>query len=155
MTKGVCHLWFGGFDAARLVNMRKTGQYKTDRCAAGDLTKANLKSGGKLRWAPLHSHITHCQPHDTLSSTHIVVAPFVVLVFGLYVDGKLGQEGALEEKDQTVRNCCGHWQLCQMIIAELNVGLVQIANTGKRFSVKLSTGGDVMVIVALCLCFTT
>lgn len=41
------------------------------------------------------------KPHDCLSSTHIIIAPFVVLIFGLYVDGKLGQEGALEgtEKD--------------------------------------------------------
>lgn len=29
------------------------------------------------------------------SSTHVVIAAFVVLVFGLYVDRKLGQEGAL------------------------------------------------------------
>lgn len=32
------------------------------------------------------------------TSTHIIIAPFVVLIFGLYVDGKLRQEGALEGK---------------------------------------------------------
>ena len=42
-----------------------------------------------------------CPPHDTLSSTHIIIAPFVVLVFGFYVDGKLGQEGALEWIENT------------------------------------------------------
>lgn len=42
------------------------------------------------------THTTRSPPHDTPSSTHIIIAPFVVLVFGLYVDGKLGQEGALE-----------------------------------------------------------
>lgn len=46
-------------------------------------------------------HTTRSQPHDTLSSTYIIVAPFVVLVFGLYVDGKLGQEGALEGTEKT------------------------------------------------------
>lgn len=33
--------------------------------------------------------------HPPGSSTHVVIAAFVVLVFGLYVDRKLGQEGAL------------------------------------------------------------
>lgn len=33
--------------------------------------------------------------HHPGSSTHVVIAAFVVLVFGLYVDRKLGQEGAL------------------------------------------------------------
>lgn len=32
------------------------------------------------------------------TSTHIIIAPFVVLIFGLYVDGKLRQKGALEGK---------------------------------------------------------
>lgn len=32
--------------------------------------------------------------------THIIIAPFVVLIFGLYVDGKLGQEGTLERVRQ-------------------------------------------------------
>lgn len=44
-------------------------------------------------------HKIHSQPCDTLSSTHIIIAPFVVLVLGLYVDGKLGQEGALGGRD--------------------------------------------------------
>lgn len=39
-----------------------------------------------------------CQP---LSSTHMIIVPFVVLVFGLYVDGKLWQEGALEWAETT------------------------------------------------------
>lgn len=46
------------------------------------------------------THTTRSPPHDTTSSTHIIIAPFVVLVFGLYVDGKLGQEGALEGKEK-------------------------------------------------------
>lgn len=33
--------------------------------------------------------------HHPGSSTHVVITAFVVLVFGLYVDRKLGQEGAL------------------------------------------------------------
>lgn len=46
-----------------------------------------------------------CQinPHDTPRSTHIIVAPLVVLVFALNVDGKLGQEGALEGVDKRRR----------------------------------------------------
>lgn len=49
--------------------------------------------------------------------THIVVAPFVVLVFCLYVDGELGQEWALwvkTEKDVTplVKNVLVKSNLC-------------------------------------------
>lgn len=43
---------------------------------------------------------THTLPK---SSTHIVVAAFVVLVLSLYVDGELGQEGALESRVETSR----------------------------------------------------
>ena len=42
-----------------------------------------------------HVHKVHWQPCDLLVSTHIIITPFVVFIFGLYVDGKLGQEGAL------------------------------------------------------------
>lgn len=47
------------------------------------------------------NHTIHSQPHDTPNSTHIIIAAFVVLVFGFYVDGKLGQEGALEGIEKT------------------------------------------------------
>ncbi len=52
----------------------------------------------------IHTHTIHSQAQVTLSSTHIIIVPFVVLVFGLDVDGKLGQKGALENgKDKAVR----------------------------------------------------
>lgn len=44
-----------------------------------------------------------CRPFYRLRSTHVVVAAFVVLVFGLYVDGKLGQEGALGRREEETR----------------------------------------------------
>lgn len=40
--------------------------------------------------------ISEIQHHTT--STHIIIAPFVVFIFGLYVDGKLRQKGALQGK---------------------------------------------------------
>lgn len=57
----------------------------------------------------MESHVqippSSCQmyPHDTPRYTHIIVAPLVVLVFALNVDGKLGQEGALEGVDKRRR----------------------------------------------------
>lgn len=58
-----------------------------------------MQTGNMLRSFFVRS--THKIHRTPLSSTHIIIAPFVVLVFSLYVDGKLGQEGALERIEKT------------------------------------------------------